>query len=86
MRSRQNQIDRIGESLDKDRERGLQIELERVQRERERGLQIEFERVTERDREGFGESEVCETDIQTYLEEEIGREREKYSKIICKIT
>ena len=30
-----------------------------------------------RDREGLRESEVCETDIQTYLEEEIGREREK---------
>ena len=48
-----------------------------LERDRERGLQIELERVTERDREGLRESEVCETDKQTYLEEEIGRERER---------
>ena len=46
-------------------------------RDRERGLQIELERVIELEREGLRVSEVCETDIQTYLEEEIGRERER---------
>ena len=64
--------------VERGRERGLQIELERVvERGRERGLQIELERVTEWEREGLRKSEVCETDIQTYLEEEIGREWEK---------